>query len=83
MDIGEETRLSIERGESACLWEKLGERVEEAPGEAALDLWEILGAKVDFAKYKPQRISDYELTEGQTAQGQVYYMLKNPAAGTY
>jgi len=83
LDIGEETRLSIERGESACLWEKLGERVEEAPGEAALDLWEILGAKVDFAKYKPQRISDYELTEGQTAQGQVYYTVKNPAAGTY
>jgi putative peptide zinc metalloprotease protein len=72
-----------ENTESVSLWEKLGERVEETPDEASLDLWEILGAKVDFAKYKPKRISNFELTEGQTAQGQVYYMLKNPAAGTY
>ncbi len=72
-----------ENAASVSLWEKLGERVEEAPGEAALDLWEILGAKVDFAKYKPQRISNFELTEGQTAQDQVYYMLKSPDAGTY
>ena len=69
--------------ESASLWEKLGERVAEAPGEAELDLWEILGAKVDFAKYKPKRIRNLELTEGQRAQGQVYYPLKNPDAGTY
>ena len=75
--------MSAENVEAASLWDKLGEKVEEAPGEAALDLWEILGAKVDFAKYKPQRVSNYELTEGQTAKGQVYYMLKNPAAGTY
>lgn len=75
--------MSTESVESASLWEKLGERVEEAPGEAALNLWEILGAKVDFAKYKPERISHYELTEGQTAQGQVYYVLKNPDAATY
>ncbi|MBM3134234.1 MAG: hypothetical protein FJZ89_02895 [Chloroflexi bacterium] len=68
---------------AASLWEKLGEKIEEAPGEPALNLWAILGAKVDFAKYKPKRISNYELTEGKTAQGQVYYMLKNPAAGTY
>jgi len=79
----EEDRVSTESVESTSLWEKLGERVEEAPGEAALNLWEILGAKVDFAKYKPKRISHYELTEGKTAQGQVYYMLKNPDAGTY
>jgi putative peptide zinc metalloprotease protein len=83
MEWQEEDRVSAESVESASLWEKLGERVEEAPGEAALDLWEILGAKVDFAKYRPQRISNYELTEGQTAQGRVYYMLKNPDAGTY
>jgi len=68
---------------SLGLWEKLGERVEEAPGEATLNLWEVLGAKVDFAKYRPRRISHYELTESKTAQGQVYYMLKNPDAGTY
>jgi putative peptide zinc metalloprotease protein len=79
----EEDKVSAESVESGSLWEKLGERVEKEPGEAALNLWEILGAKVDFAKYKPQRISNYELTEGQTAQGQVYYMLKNPTAGTY
>ena len=75
--------MSAESVESTSLWEKLGEKVEEAPGEAVLDLWEILGARVDFAKYKPKRISNYELTEGQTAQGEVYYMLKNPAEGTY
>jgi putative peptide zinc metalloprotease protein len=69
--------------ESGSLWEKLGERVEKEPAEAALNLWEILGAKVDFAKYRPKRISNYELTEGQTARGQAYYMLKNPDAGTY
>ena len=79
----EEDRMSAENMETTSLWEKLGERVEETPGEAALDLWEILGTKVDFAKYKPQRISIYELIEGRTAQGQVYYMLKNPAAATY
>jgi putative peptide zinc metalloprotease protein len=78
-----EDKVSAESVESVSLWERLGERVEEEPGEAALNLWEILGAKVDFAKYRPKRICNFELTEGQTAQGQVYYMLKNPDAGTY
>ncbi len=79
----EEDRVSAENVESASLWDKLGQRVEETPGEAVLDLWELLGAKVDFAKYKPRRINIYELIEGRTAQGQVYYTVKNPAAGTY
>jgi len=83
MERLKEDSVSVERGESGSLWQKLGERVEETPGEAALNLWEILGAKVDFAKYKPKRINIYELIEGRTAQGQVYYMVRNPAAGTY
>jgi putative peptide zinc metalloprotease protein len=83
MERLEESRGSTESVQPASLWKKLEERVEEAPGEAALNLWEVLGAKVDFAKYKPRRISNYELTEGKTAQGQVYYVLKNPAAETY
>lgn len=83
MERLEQDNPSATSAPSASLWEKLGEKVEEAPGDPALNLWAILGAKVDFAKYKPKRISNYELTEGKTAQGQVYYMLKNPAASTY
>lgn len=83
--LEEQKHDSVSAGsvESASLWQTLEERVEDRPADAAVNLWEILGAKVDFAKYRPRRISHYELTEGKTTQGQVYYMLKNPEAATY
>ncbi len=54
---------------------------EVAPGP--LSLWRWLAQQVDFARERPRRRNDLELTRLQSEKLGTHYIVKNPAAGRY
>jgi putative peptide zinc metalloprotease protein len=65
----------------AGIWKKIDSAA--AQNRDAHDLWEWLKEQTDFARFKPQPVSEIEVQKLTSAKGEEYYMLKNPQESTY
>lgn len=72
----------LEDPNTTGLWQELGEEtiILTQPEQS---LWEQVAGKPGFEDMQPQRQLGYALKRFVTAQGEVYYVLKNLRQGTY
>jgi putative peptide zinc metalloprotease protein len=48
-----------------------------------VDLWQVVGARLNPYQYKPQRITEFEIRHFTHRHGHSYAIIRNPAENTY
>jgi putative peptide zinc metalloprotease protein len=80
-DVSDET-LMLSQEDMPELWQEVGEETIIL-NKPEYSLWEQASGKPDFTQMRPTRQLGYALKKFTTAQGEVYYVLKNLRQGSY
>lgn len=80
-EVGDET-LILSKEALPELWREVGDEtiILNKPEHS---VWEQASGKPDFAQMRPMRQLGYAMKKFTTAQGEVYYVLKNLRQGSY
>jgi len=70
------------RETAPAIWDWLQEATNSEP-ETTLDLWALLGNRLNPYQYKPQRINHFEIQHFVDRYDQPYAIARNPETNTY